>query len=138
VEIFCTHLDAAVRERIVDFTLPSAANGTQSDLSHAADPRHLRGAAHRAAESFCDPVALFTPVDVLVELHNDDRAAALEGAENGNGDGMVAAEDEGDGATIENGFHNCRSRGAIPRVISGLHRNITAVGNADFATGEDI
>ena len=53
-------------------------------------------------------------------------------------DGMVAAEDEGYGATIENGFHNCRCRGAIPCVIPGLHRDITAVDNVHVATGEDV
>src|SRR5687768_2482765 len=138
VELFRPYLNATVCEGSVDFALPRAADGTQANLGHAADPKHLGGAAHGAAESFRDPVALLTPVDVLVELNDDHWAAIFICAKDRNGDGMVAAEDERHGATIENGFHDRGCRGAIPRVIPGLHRDITAVDNADVATGEDI
>ena len=83
---------SAVGPGRVHLLLARAAGGAEADLEDLAHVLHLGGPAHWAREAIAHAVDLVAPVEMLVDLHECDRPAALERPQHWDRHGVVAAE----------------------------------------------
>ena len=64
---------------------PCAALGADANLENVRDVLHFRCASDRAGKAVVHAVEFVTPIDMRIDLHQRDRAAAFIGAQTGIG-----------------------------------------------------
>ena len=109
-----------------------------ADLRQAGHPRLLRGPPHRAAVAEADAVPLVNEVEMRVDLHDVEGAAALESRDAGDVDRVVAAEHHGQRAGLQNRTHTLLDIGMAVQRVGMNDVGVAEVDDADILEVGDV
>ena len=107
------HQDGAPRPGVREVAGPRRADAALPDLHDTLDMRHLGGAPHGRGEASTLPCHFLAPVDVGIDLDDGERPPALESLEDGDGNRIVAADDDRDRAPCYDSCNGLTNRDAV-------------------------
>src|ERR1700730_2917648 len=136
VQLFCADEDTSVGAGGIELLFPGAAEASKADLRHARKPGHFGCSAQRTAQAIPDSTDLITPIEVGIDVDDEDGPVSFVGAHHGNRNGMFPAQHNGDGLAFQDLSYDLSHPAGIVLDGTRCRRHVAAIHSLDAPAGE--